>query len=125
MNTRWHKRRKMRERLEKNIESSLKLSIDPNEFDKIYTTLKTQGVVSSRRDLARQAGVSSTTIDSWLSAKNVNAKTDTIEKLTKFCLPHLQKAWRNYSEGDFLDMILSKNKTLRRDMRRWLRDDLT
>lgn len=97
------------------------MSIDPKEFQSIYTLLKTQGVVNSRRGFARKAGVSSTLIDDWLNEPNqIDSKMSTLEKITRFVLPHVKKAWRT-DDDEVIEMLLGDDAPLRRDLRQALR----
>lgn len=115
-NMHWHKRAKMEKRLRENIKSAWQVTIRPKAFSNIYRLLKKFEIVSSRRDLARKCGVSSTTIDDWLNEPDeINAQMKTLEKVSEFILPHLARLHRDYDERELADELLGEGTPLRRD----------
>jgi hypothetical protein len=93
LNMRWHRQASMKDRLREHVrDTALTLAIRPGALRGIYRLLKECDIVSSQRDMARQCNVSNTTISAWLrEGDDINARADTIKKISDFVMPHLRK----------------------------------
>jgi transcriptional regulator with XRE-family HTH domain len=118
-NMHWHQREKMRDKFRKHVrDTALSLVIKPEGLAGIYKLLRECDVVSSRRDFARKAGVSSPTIDAWINdGENIDAKASTLRKISNFIMPHLQRLHgSDYSIEELADTLLGKGSGLRDEL---------
>jgi len=122
MNMHWHKRHEMKNRLAERVRGAVRVTIDPKQLQAIFTLLRTEGVVSSRRDFARKCGISSTTVDDWLNEPDrIDSKMSTLEQVSKFVLPHLQRAW-DMDEDELAEALLGEDSPMRNDLKKALRE---
>lgn len=118
-NLHWHRQTQMRSKLRERLRDvALSLVVKPKGLTSIYKLFLECGIVSSQRDFARRCNVSNTTISAWLrEGEAINARADTIKKISDFVLPHLRRLHgSDYTVEELADTLLGKGSGLRDEL---------